>query len=389
MSEVLYTNGIQHTPVPRGPLGVGSADVCTEGEQGIMARIFYPTQSKEDQPENWAHWHLGWEYSRGAANFVTNFNRVLSPCFTVVFQRLSREVRVPSSWCLPIHPEGVFPVVVLSHGMSAHRSFLSTIATDLASHGYVVIAIEHREGSAAACTHLQEGGAKKVSPFAGFLGDDQFSQRVEEIFSTVAYLEALNKGEAKNAFPEGEVPLDLSMFQDKLDLSRLVLLGHSYGGTSVMRALGDQRGRVLFRGGVALDPWMFPVRHNVEETASKLTLPLLCISTWGFNEGPNLKTLGNFAEAVPDQNIANYLTIRQTVHQHGNDSPWIARRFCWALFGGLNCPPAQTVRQLQSNLIINFFDTHTDRPTSPHRDVYEKFIADHSHLIVTGNNFRD
>ena len=37
-----------------------------------------------------------------------------------------------------------FPVIVFSHGLSAMRTIYSGICCDLASHGYVVAAVEHR-----------------------------------------------------------------------------------------------------------------------------------------------------------------------------------------------------------------------------------------------------
>ena len=37
-----------------------------------------------------------------------------------------------------------FPLVVFSHGLGGMRTTYSTICTDLASHGYVVAALEHR-----------------------------------------------------------------------------------------------------------------------------------------------------------------------------------------------------------------------------------------------------
>ncbi|XP_076054299.1 platelet-activating factor acetylhydrolase-like [Oratosquilla oratoria] len=388
MAKVLYTDGIQHTPLPRGPHAVGAVDVCTRGSQGVLLRLFYPTLTREDDPRHWPRWHLGPEYSHGEANFITNFYRAIHSCSVSVINWLSSEVRVPSSWCSSDLPEGGFPVVVLSHGMAAHRTFLSTISTDLASHGYMVAAIEHREGSAAACLRVDDEGARKICPFIGYMGDDQFSKRVEEIFQTLSFLDELNAGDVTNAFTKDEVPLSLSVFKGKLDTDNVVLLGHSYGGASVLKALADERSH-RFKAGVALDPWMFPLREHVMDVASGLRVPVRCISSWAFNDGPNLKALAKYEANVSNPDLATYQTIRNTVHYHGNDSPWIAGKICWAFVGGFRCLPPEMVNQLQNNIIINFFDSLIDRPTPAYKEEYEKYIEDHNHLIVHGNKFRN
>ena len=46
----------------------------------------------------------------------------------------------------PLKPELLrkFPVVVFSHGLTAMRSVYSLLHCDLASHGYIVAAVEHK-----------------------------------------------------------------------------------------------------------------------------------------------------------------------------------------------------------------------------------------------------
>lgn len=61
----------------------------------------------------------------------------------------SGDVYIPALWQAPlVDSDEKFPVVVLSHGIGGNRTTYSTFCCELASHGYVVAALEHRDGSA-------------------------------------------------------------------------------------------------------------------------------------------------------------------------------------------------------------------------------------------------
>ncbi len=53
-----------------------------------------------------------------------------------------------------------FPVAIYCHGLSGMRTTYSTFCQDLASHGIVVAAIEHRDGSA--CVAGVNGHADEI-----------------------------------------------------------------------------------------------------------------------------------------------------------------------------------------------------------------------------------
>ena len=57
----------------------------------------------------------------------------------------------------PVSRARQWPVVVFSHGLGCSRFAYSRICTDLASHGWVVAATEHRDGSAALSFTMERG----------------------------------------------------------------------------------------------------------------------------------------------------------------------------------------------------------------------------------------
>lgn len=55
------------------------------------------------------------------------------------------DVYVPVLWQAPILDNNEkFPLIILSHGLGGNRTTYTTICSDLASHGYIVAAMEHR-----------------------------------------------------------------------------------------------------------------------------------------------------------------------------------------------------------------------------------------------------
>ena len=53
-------------------------------------------------------------------------------------------VNLPALPHAPLLEGNALPVVVFSHGLTAMRSAYSLIHCDLASHGYIVAAVEHK-----------------------------------------------------------------------------------------------------------------------------------------------------------------------------------------------------------------------------------------------------
>ena len=55
------------------------------------------------------------------------------------------DVYVPALWqAVPLQSSTPYPVIIFSHGIGGNRTTYTTMCLELASQGFVVVALEHR-----------------------------------------------------------------------------------------------------------------------------------------------------------------------------------------------------------------------------------------------------
>ena len=141
-----------------------------EPEKSCFHRLYYPapTHTKITSPPLWADRNLRHDligFIRSMAynwpSWVNNSEYLLLPpvtkilnqrAFTNVFnlgwKSLGKSLTIPICHGAPLEEppnEHGWPVVVFSHGMGCNRFVMSQLCYQLASHGVVVAAVEHRK----------------------------------------------------------------------------------------------------------------------------------------------------------------------------------------------------------------------------------------------------
>jgi predicted dienelactone hydrolase len=168
---------------------------------------------------------------------------------------------------------GTHPVVVVTPGFTGTFTDYTFLTEDLASRGYLVVAVDHTYEATA--VEFPDGRVEQ-GIFGSYLtrytrSDPQalafaVSVRLADLRFVVNKLSAVNGG--------GD-----QVLADKLDLSRIALLGHSLGGlTTLLGVEKDAR----FRAGISLDG-LVPDRLT-PPTATPILLVRAGINPWNEND---------------------------------------------------------------------------------------------------------
>ncbi|MEH2301096.1 MAG: alpha/beta hydrolase [Nostoc sp.] len=133
-------------------------------------------------------------------------------------QKRDRQIPVDIYWSTAATANK--PVIVFSHGFGSVRTDLRYLAEHLASHGYVVAALEHPGSNEANTNSAFQGKTRVVMP-------QEFLNRPQDISFVLDELEKLNQT-ANN-------PL-----QGKLATNKVMVIGYSFGGGTALALAGAE-----------------------------------------------------------------------------------------------------------------------------------------------------
>ncbi|OYV04600.1 MAG: hypothetical protein CFE26_16005, partial [Verrucomicrobiales bacterium VVV1] len=221
-------------PMPEMPRHTGSHAVGTRtielpsehGQPALMVQIWYPAEP------NPAARHAPWLSDSG-----------LAPSFP--FGRISNSLSGAIEGPPPIAVNGKFKVLFYEHAWMGHRGENLFQVEDLASEGYVVVAIDH-PGQSRLILHpdgsVVKGTLPEVPDFSTRDAITEFEVAAEKCLS--ARRQDLLRG--RQAFLRGAIA-DLT---GRLNLDRMGIFGCSFGGTMAIR---ECAANPVFHAGANLD----------------------------------------------------------------------------------------------------------------------------------------
>ncbi|KAI0174079.1 platelet-activating factor acetylhydrolase, isoform II-domain-containing protein [Pestalotiopsis sp. NC0098] len=381
-------------PAYSGPYDVGTVDIevpavqprkfsdAVHKETGepafqletVMFSIFYPAERGIHSKKPKHTWipESGKLYAEGYARFAGISTWLTNKMFEGGLWSLVGSTTIPAQVDVPIHGAGEhqkrdviadeegqavlvagehkaaqkdqFPVIVFSHGMASGRTSYTHYLGELASRGYIVAAVEHRDGSGPGTIVYKADGTQKTVfhapaealvpvPETEELKRVQLALRQAEVEETVRVLRAVNNGDGQdihrgNTRKEGDT---LVYWRHRLNFDQIIMAGHSYGATLAMQALkGSPNELRPFVGGIALDPGKSsgPLNANID-------VPLLVIhsQSWSskrsiFFGRPHFDTVKEIVEGIVDKRHGNkkagwFMTAKGTTHPTVTDAPLI------------------------------------------------------------------
>ncbi|KAF2222503.1 platelet-activating factor acetylhydrolase, partial [Elsinoe ampelina] len=304
-------------PLP-GPYQVGTVDVEIAAEDlhspvpkpdgasaTVAYRIFYPCEKTTTyaRPVRWIQSPQR-ENLAGFIKYMGVGDRVAG--IVAALPTPISHISLPATRSAPLLPSppspSLFPLTLFSHGLAGSRNLYSHLCSSLSSHGQIVIAPSHRDGSAPVA-HVRATPSSPAQtipsitiPYAAAeenyaARDRQLRIRCWEAGLIYDSLLRVHRGEQvgnldPNPGPKGERDEVLARFKGRLDLrpGRVTWAGHSFGAATVVQFVksvfwreelaGEQKkGEGLFpvRDGevvrqvsretrlVLLDPWMMPI----------------------------------------------------------------------------------------------------------------------------------
>ncbi|XP_036861719.2 platelet-activating factor acetylhydrolase isoform X2 [Manis javanica] len=330
------------TKIPRGngSYSVGCTDLMFDyTNKGTFLRLYYPSQGDDCSDTLWIP---NEEYFFGLSKFLGThwlMGKILSLLFG--------SVKTPANWNSPLRTSERYPLIVFSHGLGAFRTIYSAIGIDLASHGFIVAAVEHRDGSASATYYFSDQTAAEIGN------------------KTWLYFKILKPGEQ----------LPLRHEQDSIDRNKIAIIGHSFGGATVIQALSkDQR----FRCGIALDAWMFPVG---DEVCSRIPQPLFFINSERFQYPANIIKMKKCYLPGRERKM---ITIRGSVHQNFADFTFATGKVIGYIFTLKGEIDSKVAIDLSSKASLAFLQKHLELEKD--FDRWDSLIEGEDDNLIPGTN---
>ena len=233
-----------------------------------------------------------------------------------------------------------YPLVIFSHGLGGMRMQNTIQMEELASRGFIALAMDHPFD--ANITLFNDGSSADYrSAIAGEVTTEEFWDiRLPQINTRVADVSYV-LDHIK------EIQADNDDFWNMIDLERVGIMGHSFGGgTAIVASSRDTR----LDACIALDGWLVPIEQSIIKKGLKV--PFLFMGQTYWTNPVNYEKLDTLIAASTAS--AEKLILDGTKHFDYSDTPQF--NSASSKFGISGTMDLDELRILLNSRIVSFFE---------------------------------
>ena len=299
----------------------------------IMIQVWYPTNEYEGEKELYIDY--GDIRIKALADQFDYNPSLFRKLINIKTNSIKRAV--PSN-------DSSFPLIIFSHGLGGNRTQNTIMVEELASHGYVVIAIEHPydanisifdNGEIAdyrSGINYQRRHSQKLTPEEFWaIRLPQLKTRASDVSFVINQIEI------------GEFPSQLLKI---IDSDNIGIFGHSFGGaTSIYSSYVDDR----IDACINLDGWMVVVPDDIINNGIGKNFMYIGQEQW--DEKLNYQKLEAFIKSNPK---SSKILIPGTTHYDFSDTPHMSKAAkLLKKSGQLN---SSNLKNILNDLVVSFFN---------------------------------
>ena len=338
---------VPRIPAPSGPFQVGARtfEMLDKSRREIysgrdeprhyMIQVWYPAEAKEDDIR--APWMENAEiFAPAIATYIE------LPSFFLDHLALAKIPAYKDADVAAISSRK-FPVILFSHGWNGFNAQNAGQALELASHGYIVVGMQHTYG--AVVTVFPDGTVAPNHP--GALPADRNDPNYEEAARALVNQWAGDMTHTLDFILSDDAG---NPFASSVDTARVGAYGHSTGGGAAVQFCGVD---LRCESALGMDPFMRPVSAEVIENG--LRQPSFFMFSQGWVDDTESRSNAIFREFLPqNENNFGVISIAGTKHYDFSDLPLfspIAPQL--GLKGPLN---GERVTEIVNAYLLDFFE---------------------------------
>ncbi|KAI6158244.1 platelet-activating factor acetylhydrolase [Pisolithus tinctorius] len=281
-----------------------------------MFTLFYPTESNENDHR------IVWfprlrqtvEGLMKMSNTCNRFYKYMAYAGAAVVTWGTTFPGIPNAPLKALPGSAKWPLLLFSHGAGSSRLMNTSFCGEMASRGFVVAAIEHRDGTGPHARITNANGEESDFSWIHWNDldwidlpeqplDDTMLRRVQlevRLAEVQGVLAGLQKAARREPFASTGHRYSSSSNWDEWDCVEVdapVMAGHSFGGSLAMAAAADSR--FSFSHIVVFDP----ATKRLQSWNGRITVPLLAVSSEEFSAGAEFSMLRYMLSGVPQHKV--------------------------------------------------------------------------------------